>query len=75
MIVSRPKLDCEQPPKRPGSAMLKSALGRRLIVLLAVKAAALAAIYLLCFSPGARAPLDPVAHIAGPLSTAASRTG
>ena len=41
-------------------------LTRKLILLTAIKLAALAAIYALCFAPASHAPVDTGAHIAGP---------
>lgn len=44
-------------------------LTRKLIVLTAIKLAALAAIYALVFAPATRSPLDVRAHFAGPAAS------
>jgi hypothetical protein len=47
-------------------SMMGSPLARRLVLVTAVKLAALCVIYWLCFAPRSPEPIDPVAHIAGP---------
>jgi hypothetical protein len=40
-------------------------LARKLVLATAIKLAALAAIWALCFAPASRGPIDTAAHIAG----------
>jgi hypothetical protein len=65
--ASRPAPHHNAPHRDANNGILKlpASLRRDLIVLVALKLAALSLLYFLCFSPSHRPTIDAVAHIAG----------